>query len=214
MRKQINLDAENLFSYLSTSIINREYAKFVFTKNVSVIIEKIKNFSNKKRINKKLISFLSLKEVIKNKNNLKNLKKIIAINKENHSINTMIKLPQLIFDSSNLSIAPFQVNEPNFVTKQIINSHLLNLNNNKKLKNLNGKIIIIENADPGYDWIFSHRIKGLITKFGGTNSHMTIRCAELKIPAAIGCGEQLFNRCMKSKKIELDCLTKNIKFIN
>ena len=60
---------------------NKQSMQNSYLQNVSVIIEKIKNFSNKKRINKKLISFLSLKEVIKNKNNLKNLKKI-AINKK------------------------------------------------------------------------------------------------------------------------------------
>ena len=30
------------------------------------------------------------------------------------------------------------------------------------------------------------KIKGLITKYGGVNSHMAIRCAELSVPAAIG----------------------------
>ena len=45
--------------------------------------------------------------------------------------------------------------------------------------NLKNKIILIENADPGYDWIFSHKIIGLVTKYGGANSHMTIRCSEL-----------------------------------
>ena len=214
LSKKIDLNVENLFSYISSSTINREFAKFIFTKNVSIIIEKVKKFSKKKRINQKLISHLSLKEIIKNKNSLRELNNIIDKNKKNHLIDSMIKLPQLIFDTSNLSIAPFQVNEPNFVTKKIINSKLINLNNRKRLKNLNGKIIILENADPGYDWIFSNKIGGLITKFGGANSHMTIRCSELGIPAAIGCGEKLFNRCINSKKLELDCLTKNIKFIN
>ena len=64
---------------------------------------------------------------------------------------------------------------------------------------------MIENADPGFDWIFTYKIKGLITKFGGINSHMAIRCRELKIPAAIGCGEKLFSDLLKEKKIILDC---------
>ena len=55
-----------------------------------------------------------------------------------------------------------------------------------------GHIILTERADPGHDWIFLNPIAGLITKYGGSNSHMAIRCAELGIPAAIGCGEQLF----------------------
>lgn len=36
--------------------------------------------------------------------------------------------------------------------------------------------------------IFGYKIKGLITKYGGMASHMAIRCLEIKISAAIGCG--------------------------
>ena len=80
----------------------------------------------------------------------------------------------------------------------------LNGHNGSSLE-LSGKVVLIESADPGYDWIFSHNIAGLATKFGGANSHMAIRCAELDIPAAIGCGEQLFERMVKASEISLDC---------
>jgi phosphohistidine swiveling domain-containing protein len=68
-----------------------------------------------------------------------------------------------------------------------------------------GKVTLIERADPGYDWIFLSPIAGLITKYGGSNSHMAIRCAELGIPAAIGCGEQIFEQLQKSESVLLDC---------
>ena len=29
-----------------------------------------------------------------------------------------------------------------------------------------GKIVLIPQADPGYDWLFGHKIAGLITKYG------------------------------------------------
>ena len=58
---------------------------------------------------------------------------------------------------------------------------------------------MIENADPGYDWIFLHKIRGFITKYGGLNSHMAIRAAELGIPAAIGTGEFYINLGLKLK---------------
>lgn len=64
---------------------------------------------------------------------------------------------------------------------------------------------MIERADPGYDWIFLTKIAGLITKYGGANSHMAIRCAELDIPAAIGCGEQIFEQAKQSASLLLDC---------
>jgi phosphoenolpyruvate-protein kinase (PTS system EI component) len=75
---------------------------------------------------------------------------------------------------------------------------------------INNKIILIENADPGYDWIFTKKPKGLITKYGGVASHMSIRCAEVNLPAAIGCGELLFQQLSNSKKILLDCKNEQI----
>ena len=39
---------------------------------------------------------------------------------------------------------------------------------------------------------------------------MAIRCAELGLPAAIGCGEILFNKLKMSSKINLNCNDKDI----
>ena len=69
---------------------------------------------------------------------------------------------------------------------------------------------MIESADPGFDWIFSHDIAGLVTHFGGANSHMAIRCAEFGLPAAIGCGERLFTKLLKTSVIELNCAQRKI----
>ena len=76
---------------------------------------------------------------------------------------------------------------------------------------LKDKIIFIPNADPGYDWIFSQNIAGLITKFGGSNSHISIRCNEYGINAAIGCGEVLFGRIKCAEKVQIDCENKILK---
>ena len=87
------------------------------------------------------------------------------------------------------------------------NSKTLNLSK----YNLENKIIFIENADPGYDFIFSHNIKGLVTKYGGTNSHMAIRCLEYQLPAVIGVGDQKFDHLSKKNFIEIDCAKNLIK---
>ena len=72
------------------------------------------------------------------------------------------------------------------------------------------RIVMIESADPGYDWIFTRDIKGLITKYGGAASHMAIRCAEFNLPAAIGCGE-IFDDFLSGDMILLDCSNKLIR---
>ena len=74
---------------------------------------------------------------------------------------------------------------------------------------LRGKIILLENGDPGYDWIFTKNLAGLITKYGGAASHMAIRAAEFGLPAAIGCGE-IFENLRLYQSIILDCGFKRI----
>ena len=77
-----------------------------------------------------------------------------------------------------------------------------------------GKIATIASADPGYDFLFSRGIVGLVTMFGGANSHMVIRCSELGLPAAIGVGEKTFNLMCSANTIEIDSLNKTIKVIS
>ena len=84
----------------------------------------------------------------------------------------------------------------------------------KSYKILKNKVVLIDNADPGYDFIFTYSIKGLITKYGGSNSHMAIRCLELGIASIIGVGEEKFNTIKKCNKINLNCEQKFFRIIN
>ena len=80
--------------------------------------------------------------------------------------------------------------------------------------NLDNRIIVIEKAEPGNDWIFSkYKITGLIAKYGGAASHMAIRCLELGIPAALGCGEKIFRYLSECSRIVLDCKNETISRI-
>ena len=97
----------------------------------------------------------------------------------------------------------------NFIGSKKSNGKMLYLNKFKN-RGYDNKIVCIENADPGFDFIFTKKISGLITKFGGANSHMAIRCAELGIQAAVGVGENLFEQIIKSKKVSIDCERKKI----
>ena len=212
--KGILINHEKLFDYISKSISSREYAKFIFTKSVSTILEKIKCFGLKNKISLKNINNLEIQDFYNS--NRFNFKKNAIKSKKNekeNKINSMIKLPEILVDSSNAFIGATVLSVANFVTNKIITAETLRLSGKKTYNEIHNKIVLVENADPGFDWIFGHKIKGLITKFGGANSHMTIRCSELDVPAAIGCGEQAFKNYQYSKKIELNCDTKKIKII-
>ena len=100
---------------------------------------------------------------------------------------------------------------PNYITnKKAIGDVISELNNNS----LEGTIVCIPSADPGFDWIFNYSISGLITAWGGSNSHMAIRAGELGIPAVIGAGDTFFNLWSKSKRLSINCAEKRVDVIS
>ena len=211
----------NLIKYLKLSIQQREYSKFIFTKYIEIIFNRIIILSKKIYLKKKLIPYLSINQFIQlennyfNKNSLLINKKLVIEAEKNltkYNILKHFKLPSIIYDTTAPYVIPYQINKPNFITNKIVQAPSIFLNDNINF-NLKGKILIIEGADPGYDWIFSKGIKGLITKWGGANSHMAIRCNELGITAAIGCGEQIYESLKDANLIEINCKTLRVNII-
>ena len=148
-----------------------------------MILEIIANYGAKNRLKRDELTNLNINNFL-NKNlysNIKKLKILSKKNKINYEKNQIVKLPLLIQDISRTIIVPFQVSAPNFITQKSTRTKLFSPNI-KKIKELSNKIILIENADPGFDWIFSANILALVTKYGGINSHMSIRCSELEFP--------------------------------
>ena len=114
-------------------------------------------------------------------------------------LNQNIPMPELLFCENDFDIFQILPSRPNFVGTNDVQGEIFYIKNEADLDgNFSDKIIIIEKADPGYDWIFSHNIIGLVTLYGGANSHMAIRCAEQNISAAIGIGQKKFKEvCLK-----------------
>jgi glutamine kinase len=203
--------ADDLLNYMREATIGREYGKFIFTRSVSDMLELIADFSEENGLSRDEISHVPLNsifDIVKSSAGSsieEQLRDISDLEKEKHQISVAIRLPQLLADQAGVHIVPFQVSHPNFITHKKVTAQCLMLRPEIDKLSLKGKVIIIEGADPGFDWIFSQKIAGLITKYGGANSHMAIRCAEFGIPAAIGCGEQRFDLLLKTNQVHLDC---------
>ena len=88
------------------------------------------------------------------------------------------KLCAIIFSEKDLDFIKYYTSKPNYITQKKVQAKLLNLQENFDEKEVEGEIVLIENGDPGYDWIFTRNPAGLITKYGGVASHMSIRCGE------------------------------------
>ena len=203
-KNQLSVNCEQLINYISSSIKLRENSKFIFTRSVSDVLEIIKFYAKEKNIKLKELNNYTI-DLILNKINSKNIRKKnkeIIYSKQREEL---CKLPYLITTKSDFFIASILISKANFITDKKIESLVFKLGKDQRTNKIKNKIVVIENADPGYDWIFNYKIKGLITKYGGVNSHMSIRCHELNIPAAIGVGDETFDKITKKNKLILNC---------
>ena len=218
LRSNLNFDVEVLVQFIIKATEAREKSKFEFTKSLSAVLDLITSIGEKHNLNVDDLSHLSLDTLLKYRNVSSRLRFIDDIradidkNKAAHLITCSLNLPELIFDKTDVEMFHHPAMTPNFVTHNNITAEIVILTDSNYV-NIDNKIICIENADPGFDWIFSHNIKGLITKYGGVASHMAIRCAEFDLPAAIGCGEKIFNNIIIGKKINLDCGNRKIRTV-
>lgn len=213
----LKVNAEELFTFIQKSIEGREFAKFEFTKNLSMALKIINELALEKGLMTNEIQFLSIEDVLKENTLNKQLCEIIiAHNKKNYEIVELVKLPSIITSENDFKIFTHFDSRPNYITRQSVTADILVLSDSETKQDgsiYNGKLILIESADPGFDWLFSYNIAGLITKFGGANSHMAIRCAEFNLPAAIGCGEVIYNSINVAQKILLNCGAEQIEVI-
>lgn len=212
----INLNAEQLLVFIKDAIEGREYSKFIFTRSLSSVLSLIEDLGSKCGISKEEMANLDINAVLALYSSVTSedltaiLLDNINRNKTEYLVTQLVKFPDLITDPDQIYEFYAGDAEPNFVTLKRI-TEIVVLESDLQHANLKDKIIMIRSADPGYDWIFSREIGGLITMYGGSNSHMAIRCAELQIPSAIGCGQRSFDVLSKSKRIEIDCASRIIR---
>ena len=216
MQTPLAIDFETLYDFSTLFIQQREYYKFIYTKTISNILEILKAAGDSIDITPADMSHLDLETILSmslaNKETI--LAKIKAEKKKRQQIQHTI-LPPLVFQYEDFRIQHYPLTSPNFITSLVAEGEVLCLQKSSTLSpaTLSGKIVFIENADPGYHWLFSTDFKGLITKYGGICSHMAICCAEFNIPAAIGCGE-IYDQLKKQHQIILDCSKQKIQKVH
>lgn len=208
-------NSATLFIFMEQSIVGRESSKFEFSKNLSLALQMIGELGQQKGIDLEDIQYLTIHDLLECETmDDTYLMQIIELNKKRFYYTELIKLPSVITNRDELKVFIHAENRPNYITQKSVTAEVLHVKQPVDDETLyEGKIIIIENADPGYDWVFSYPIAGLITKYGGANSHMAIRCAEFNLPAAIGCGDIIYDKVTQSNKIMLHCGEERIETI-
>lgn len=212
---------ESLELFLRSSIEGREKAKFVFSKSLSLALNELikwgesNNLSRDEMSNLSINSVLDLDSEVLSDTRKSQLRQEAELNLQQKKLSLACQLPPLISSENDFYSFVLNQSHPNFIGVNKVLANCINLVGlHNEISDVKDKIVMIPQADPGYDWLFGQGIAGLITMYGGANSHMAIRSAEFGLPAAIGIGDTLYRKYSFSKTLELDPANSTIRVIH
>ncbi|MEM0951367.1 MAG: PEP-utilizing enzyme [Cyanobacteria bacterium P01_H01_bin.74] len=216
----LTIEMDTLDDFLRKAIEGREYAKYLFSRNLSLALELFADYGNSYGMDRSAMAHVSLEDLVQLRAGFvaepvsEWLKASAKKGASWYKHTQAIELPALITKVQDFDYFVWQDNDPNFVGAGSITAPLFHLKPGQApTETLSGLIVLIPQADPGYDWLFSHQIAGLITAYGGANSHMAIRAAEFGLPAAIGIGEKQYQLLQNASYIQLDAAARSIRII-
>ncbi len=204
-------DPVGLFDFMQAGIELRELAKFHFTHNLSDALALVAvygeqwGFSREDLAYSDIATFQELHMVAADPRDV--LARSIEQGKARYLETLAVALPPLIASPEDVWAFEWPETAPNFVTHKQVTAAVARCEERERLT---GAIVCIPNADPGFDWLFSYPIAGLITAWGGANSHMAIRAGELSLPAVIGAGELLYRSWSRATRLHLDCAGRRV----
>jgi glutamine kinase len=209
---RLSMDVMELFEFLQAGIELREHAKFVFTKNLSDAISLFCEWGGEFGFVPDELAYANIaciRELYAGADDPRTvLAQSIAEGKRRYGETRQLWLPQLITKPDDIWAFHVPECEPNFVTQGNVTGPVVRPDERARLP---GGIVFIPSADPGYDWLFTHKIAGLVTAYGGVNSHMAIRANELGLPSVIGAGEALFGQWSKARRLRIDCAERRVE---
>ncbi len=210
----LHSDPVELLEFLQAGIELRELAKFHFSRNLSDILTLIAAYGEQHGISREEMAYCdiaSIKELyVAATDPRRDLLHSIEQGKSRFAETLSTSLPPLIVQPDDVWGFQWPESEPNFITQKQVTAPVTDCSQRDALA---GALVCIPNADPGYDWLFSYPIAGLITAWGGANSHMAIRAGELGLPAIIGAGEMLYRRWSAAKRLHIDCAGRRVEIL-
>lgn len=193
------------FRNVVTFMQAREETKFLFSQSLYIFTRQLKTLLREGRITRSQASclkWLELKALLAGQNS-----SVISAEKNN----LPLILPDVIIPgTTKLGVITFGEARPKYVTQSVVKAPIRVLDRPDIHVDVRGALVLIPNADPGYDFVFHSGAVGIITKVGGPASHMCIMTIELQLPACIGCGEHLYNALRIAPAAVLDCASKQI----
>jgi phosphohistidine swiveling domain-containing protein len=204
-RTGFSFTARRLLDFLGAAIRGRERGKFEFTAVLSDVLAGIGRLGERAGVSLDDLSYVDLATIATLAGRPATDRRVLvdaaARGRAAYAVSRAVALPPLVTGPGDVwSFAVPQV-RPNFVTRGRVVAPVADIAAGNSPR---GAIAMVASADPGYDWLFARGIAGLVTAYGGVNSHMAIRALELNVPAVTGAGDALFRRWSAARTLQID----------
>lgn len=205
------LSPDSWVQFVQRSAAAREWGKHVFSRHLSAAMDGIAQELAQSGLDSECASWLTIEDLQRGQSMPRRSRSLFWIERAGlarqlHNAEASLILSPVLRNETDRAIADSMGTLPNFVGNRVAEGPLVVLKNPQARpdSSLRGAIVATCQADPGFDWLFDCGITGLITAWGGSNSHMAIRCAEFGLSAAIGCGEAVFSKVSQARHARLD----------
>ncbi|WP_236789899.1 PEP-utilizing enzyme [Amycolatopsis sp. GM8] len=202
---------ERLLEFVAQAVAAREYSKLHFTRFLSEILVEVARAGARLGFTPDDMSYLTISALCDSRSaDRRYISELVRAGKERHEMTEILCAPAVLTDPAELTTFVAGNGAANFVTQSRVIARVADV---AAGDDPTDAIAAISAADPGYDWIFTKRVKGLLTAFGGANSHMAIRALELGIPAAIGVGKEQFEQWQRAGVLEIDAGNRMVRAV-
>jgi phosphohistidine swiveling domain-containing protein len=196
--------------FVATVINGRESAKLEFSRNLSDALQVLRAWGERRNLSADDLSHIPVGALLRTPD-VGLLRELAAQGREAYARTQQVKLPPVITAPEDIRSFEMPPTMPNFITRHSAVGDVALVERGDDPRD---RIAFVLSADPGYDWIFTRRIRGLVTAYGGVNSHMAIRARELGLPAVTGAGEARYREWSSARRIELDAANQLVRILS
>lgn len=128
----------------------------------------------------------------------------LAFRHSQHQVSRNLRVPGMIWEPRELYCFDIDLNVPNFFGSDTVQGDLLVVKDHCDPELVKGRVILLENADPGFDFLFRSEPLAIVTAYGGQNSHVAIRCLSQGIRCVTGIGVVAYEYLLEQSAVRID----------
>jgi glutamine kinase len=213
-----DFDVELVRDFVVSAIVYREHWKDAISHIMATLLERIYALGQSLGVDRETLSHASIEALCDAKVTSNTLCSVALENSLIYDAQQRIRLPAVLSHRDECFAFVEGEDRPNFLGKGLITGEILVIgaysDEHNRRHELSDRIVAIESADPGCDWILAHRPRAFVTCFGGPHSHMAMRSAQAKIPCLLGTGKTFFRNLARAKSLVIDFDARDVRMLS